>query len=156
MKRTLAAILAATLAFTALPALADGGKRHSRHGGGGGISWWSPGPGVHHDARRFKRQRYQNTRPYYRQRQRHRSRRYYDGGHLALGGFLGGVVLGTVLSQPRPVYVAPQPAYRNCRTTTGTGYLNGRPAVFGGTWCTDRYGNSFVLPESRHFIRYLG
>jgi hypothetical protein len=77
-----------------------------------------------------------------------------------IGGLLGGLVLGSLLtrasSPPPPRYYAPpQPALRGCRPTTGTGYLNGHPAQFGGTMCYDSTGNAYVIRGSEHFIGYL-
>jgi hypothetical protein len=77
-----------------------------------------------------------------------------------VGGLLGGLLLGSLVARasapPPPRYYAPpQPALRGCRPTTGTGYLNGRPAEFGGTMCYDAYGNAYILRGSEHFIGYL-
>jgi hypothetical protein len=75
-----------------------------------------------------------------------------------------GVSLGFVFVQPvapaypppRPVLVAPPPrAAYDCKPTTGTGYANGQPALYGGTWCTDQYGAGYVVAGSEYFIRYL-
>jgi hypothetical protein len=77
-----------------------------------------------------------------------------------VGGLLGGLLLGSLVARasapPPPRYYAPpQPALRGCRPTTGTGYLNGRPAEFGGTMCYDAYGNAYILRGSEYFIGYL-
>jgi hypothetical protein len=74
---------------------------------------------------------------------------------------VGGLLLGSLLTRasspppPRQYYAPPQPALGGCRPTTGTGYLNGHPARFGGTMCYDTYGNAYVLRGSEHFIGYL-
>jgi hypothetical protein len=91
----------------------------------------------------------------------HHGGHHGHGGHgAALFGLLvGGLVVGSLLaraSSPPPRYYAPpQPALGNCRPTTGTGYLNGRPARFGGTMCYDGYGNAYVIRGSEHFIGYI-
>lgn len=54
-------------------------------------------------------------------------------------------------------YVQPTPAPRarfNCQPTTGTRYINGRPATVGGTYCYDAYGQGYVVPGSEYFIGY--
>ena len=76
------------------------------------------------------------------------------------GGVLGGLVLGSLLTRastpPAPHTGAPpQPALSGCRQTTGTGYLHGRPASFGGTMCYDRYGNAYILHGSERFLGYI-
>ncbi len=86
---------------------------------------------------------------------------FRHGGHanhgaVLLGGLLAGVLIGGILSHPAPRYVAPaQPRLGNCRQTTGTGYANGRLALYGGTACYDAWGNMYITPGSEHFIRYL-
>ena len=81
------------------------------------------------------------------------------GAAYLVGGLLGGLVLGSLLTRaatPPPSYYAPpQPALGGCRPTTGTGYLNGRPAQFGGTMCYDAYGNAYIVRGSEHFLGYL-
>ncbi|MDH3229058.1 MAG: hypothetical protein OEN55_04625 [Alphaproteobacteria bacterium] len=92
----------------------------------------------------------------------HHSYHRHDGAAVFAGGLLLGALIGS-LTAPRPVYVAPpptvyvppQPALGNCRTIYGTGYLNGRPAVFEGTGCYDAYGNLYPVPGSERFHRYL-
>ncbi len=86
-----------------------------------------------------------------------------DYGYYVLGGLVGGLLLGNLIAQastPRPYYQqyyqpAPQPSLHGCRPTTGTGYVNGRLAQFGGTMCYDAYGNGYILNGSRYFIGYL-
>jgi hypothetical protein len=87
--------------------------------------------------------------------------------HNGAAVFAGGLLLGALvghLAAPRRVYVAPPPvvyapppppATGNCRTIYGTGYFNGRPAVFEGTGCYDAYGNLHAAPGSERFHRYL-
>lgn len=91
----------------------------------------------------------------------------YSGAYVALGIIGGALLLGTLLSRPsydsapayQPAYATPAPnlapsALRNCQPTTGTTYLNGRLASFGGTWCEDAYGNGYVIQGSEYFIGY--
>ena len=49
-----------------------------------------------------------------------------------------------------------QPSHqRRCHPVTGIGRDRyGRKAKFGGTMCYDRYGNSYIVPGSRHVIHY--
>lgn len=73
-----------------------------------------------------------------------------------LGGVLVGALVGSLVSHPAPRYYAPaQPRLGNCRPITGTGYLDGRPALYGGTSCQDAWGNAYVMRGSEYFIRYL-
>lgn len=44
----------------------------------------------------------------------------------------------------------------DCYPVTKTYDYHGRPALFGGTQCSDSYGNAWIADGSRHFIRYLG
>jgi hypothetical protein len=86
--------------------------------------------------------------------------RHGDEAAYLVGGLLGGLMLGSLLtraSTPPPPrhYAPPQPVLGGCRPTTGTKYLNGRPAQFGGTMCYDSYGNAYILRGSEHFIGYL-
>ena len=55
--------------------------------------------------------------------------------------FTGGIVIGSLLSQPRYgyssttyVYDAPPATLGNCVQTTGTSYVNGRLAEYAGAW----------------------
>ncbi len=79
---------------------------------------------------------------------------FHGHGGALVGVLLGGVLLGHLLSQPAP-YVPPAPALGGCRPTTGTAYLNGRLAQYGGTMCYDRFGAPYVIPGSEYFIGYL-
>lgn len=93
----------------------------------------------------------------------HHGHRHHGGNDEAaylVGGLVGGLILGSLLTRasapPPPRYAAPpQPALGGCRPTTGTGYLNGRPAEFGGTMCYDAYGNAYILSGSERFLGYL-
>lgn len=77
-------------------------------------------------------------------------------GAALLGGLLAGVLINGILTHPAPRYAAPAPPQLgNCQPTTGTGYANGRPALYGGTACYDAWGNMYVTPGSEYFIRYL-
>ncbi|MEL6962906.1 MAG: hypothetical protein AAFO01_09130 [Pseudomonadota bacterium] len=44
----------------------------------------------------------------------------------------------------------------DCYAVTKAYEYRGRPALFGGTQCRDRYGNAWIAAGSRYFIRYLG
>ena len=44
----------------------------------------------------------------------------------------------------------------DCYPVTKAYDYHGRPALFGGTRCRDHYGNAWIVPGSRYFIRYLG
>jgi hypothetical protein len=74
----------------------------------------------------------------------------------------GAVVLGALLSQPRPAFAGPAvlrspsgAALGNCVQTTGTGTWNGRPARFAGTLCSDPAGQAYVVNDSVRFLMYL-
>ncbi len=119
---------------------------------------------------------YYNYRPYYRYGYgRHYGYRRHGYGHVGIHGdaavvvgvLAGAVVLGALLSQPRPVYARPAPARAavlrspsgaalgNCVETLGTGTWNGRPARFAGTRCTDAAGQAYVIDDSVRFLMYL-
>ncbi len=90
----------------------------------------------------------------------HRHGHHHSHATYLVGGLLGGLVLGTMLTRATtpspPRYAAPpQPVLGGCRPTTGTGYLNGHQARFGGTMCYDRYGNPYILSGSERFLGYL-
>ncbi len=86
---------------------------------------------------------------------------------VVLGVLAGAVVLGALLSQPRPAFARPASArpavlrspsgaaLGNCVQTTGTGTWNGRPARFAGTLCTDPAGRGYVVNDSVRFLMYL-
>lgn len=42
----------------------------------------------------------------------------------------------------------------SCRRVTKRGYWNDRPALIGGRQCFDGDGYAYVVPSSRHLIRY--
>ncbi len=156
-KKKLIAVLAAAallVSAAAPPAFAGTRYRHYGYYGHGG--------------------HYYNYRPYYRYGYGHHYRyRRHGYGHIGfyghgdaavvLGVLAGAVVLGALLSQPRPA-----PAYApavprspsgaplgNCLATTGTGTWNGRPARFAGTLCTDPAGQAYVVNDSVRFLMYL-
>ena len=95
----------------------------------------------------------------------HYGYRHHGHGHghgaIVVGALVGGLILGHLLTRPAyaaPRYYAPPPprlVLGGCRSTTGTGYLNGRPALFGGTMCYDQYRRGYVTPGSQYFIGYL-
>ena len=43
-----------------------------------------------------------------------------------------------------------------CQRVTKIGYWHGRRAIVGGRGCQDRYGNFYMVPQSRYLIRYAG
>ena len=129
MKKALAALLAMAIVAASAPAFA-GGWGHGGYGHGGyGHGYFKYGY------------------------------RGHGGGHYGaalVGGLLAGALIGGILSHPAPRYAAPaQPQLGNCKPTTGTGYANGRRALYGGTACFDAWGNMYVTPGSEYFIRYL-
>ena len=156
MKKLIAVLAAAALLVTAAapPAFAGTRYKHSGYQGHGG--------------------HYYKYRPYHRYGYgRHYKYRRHGYGHIGfhghgdaavvLGVLAGAVVLGALLSQPRPA-----PAYApavprspsgaplgNCLATTGTGTWNGRPARFAGSLCTDPAGRSYVVNDSVRFLMYL-
>ena len=129
MKRTIAAITTGVMLIASSPVLAGGGHRHGHYG--------------HHHGRD----------------------KGGDEAAYLVGGLLGGLLIGSLLTQksyrqssyaPAPVYTAPLPRARyDCQPTSGTGYLNGRLASYGGTFCYDANGNGYVVPGSVYFIGYL-
>ncbi len=156
MKKLIAVLAAAALLVSAAAPSAFAGTRYRHYG--------YYGHGGH----------YYNYRPYYRYGYgRHYGYRRYGYGHsgfyghgdaaVVLGVLAGAVVLGALLSQPRPA-----PAYApavprspsgaslgNCLATTGTGTWSGRPARFAGTLCTDPAGRSYVVNDSVRFLMHL-
>ncbi len=152
-KKLIAVLAAAALLVSVAAPSAFAGTRYRHYGHGG---------------------HYYNYRPYYRYGYgRHYNYRRYGYGHIGFYGhgdaavvfgvLAGAVVLGALLSQPRPA-----PAYApavprspsgaplgNCAQTTGTGTWNGRPARFGGTMCYDPAGRGYVVNDSVRFLMYL-
>jgi len=154
MRRFIAAAAAAALLFSTLPAYAGGGGWRYGHGHSefhGGYTVYRYSGYGHH---RYK--------PYQRYGGHYRYRSYghhHDDVAIALlGGLVGGVVIGSVLAQPRyappPLAYAPQ-NFTHCLPTTGVRYLYGRQALYGGTMCYDRYGTGFIQNDSVHFLYYL-
>ncbi len=155
-KKLIAVLAAAALLVTAAAPPAFAGTRYRHYG--------YYGHGGH----------YYNYRPYYRYGYgRHYGYRRHGYGHIGfyghgdaavvLGVLAGAVVLGALLSQPRPAFAyAPAVPRRpsgaplgNCLATTGTGTWNGRPARFAGTLCTYPAGRSYVVNDSVRFLMYL-
>ena len=164
MKKLIAVLAAAALLVSAAAAPAFAGTRYKNHGFGHGYSYY----GGH----------YYKYRPYYRYGYgRHYGYRRHGYGHIGfyghgdaavvLGVLAGAVVLGALLSPPRPVFARPAfarpavlhspsgAALGNCAQTMGTGTWNGRPARFAGTLCTDPAGRSYVVNDSVRFLMYL-
>ena len=155
MKRLVAVLAATALLVTAAapPAFAGAGYRH--HGFGHGYSYY----GGH----------YYKHRPYYRYGYGYGHIGFHGHGDAAvvLGVLAGAVVLGALLSRPRPVFARPAfarpavlrspsgAALGNCAQTMGTGTWNGRPARFAGTLCTDPAGRGYVVNDSVRFLMYL-
>ena len=87
-----------------------------------------------------------------------------DGGAWLLGGLIGGLIIGDLLSRPRyyypsapatVVYEPVGPVFTHCRPTTGEGWANGRRALYSGTMCYDAYGRSYILNNTVRFEGYL-
>ncbi len=159
MKKLIAVLAAAALLVSAAAPPVFAGTRYKHRGFGQGYSHY----GGH----------YYKYRPYYRYGYGHRYKyRRHGYGHtgfyghgdaaVVLGVLAGAVVLGALLSQPRPVSARPAvlrspsgAALGNCLATTGTGIWNGRPARFAGTLCTDPAGRGYVVNDSVRFLMYL-
>ncbi len=160
MKKLIAVLAAAALLVSAAAPSAFAGTRYKHHGFGHGYSYY----GGH----------YYQYRPYYRYGYGHRYKyRRHGYGHngfhghgdaaVVLGVLAGAVVLGALLSQPRPApaYAPAVPrspsgaALGNCAQTTGTATWNGRPARFAGTLCSAPAGRSYVVNDSVRFLMYL-
>ncbi len=151
VKKLVAVLAAAALLVSAVAPSAFAGSRYRHHG--------YYGHGGH----------YYQYRPYYRHGYGYGHIGFYGHGDAAVvvGVLAGAVVLGALLSQPRPVYARPvyagPPVLRspsgaalgNCVQTMGTGTWNGRPARFAGTRCTDPAGQSYVVNDSVRFLMYL-
>ncbi|MCH9013917.1 MAG: hypothetical protein IIA68_12795 [Proteobacteria bacterium] len=149
MKKLVAVLAAAALLVTAAApsAFAGTGYRHHGYYGHGG--------------------HYYNYRPYYRYGYGHIGFHGHGDAAVVLGVLAGAVVLGALLSRPRPVFARPAfarpavlrspsgAALGNCVQTLGTGTWNGRPARFAGTRCTDPAGRGYVVNDSVRFLMYL-
>ncbi len=157
VKKLVAALAAAAFLVTAAapPAFAGTRFRHSGYNADGG--------------------HYYQHRPY--RRQGRIGRHGQGNAAVVLGALAGAVVLGALLSQPRPVsarpaFARPAPAgaafahpavlrspsgaaLGDCVQTIGTGTWNGRPARFAGTLCTDPAGRAYVVNDSVRFLMYL-
>ncbi|MCH8000592.1 MAG: hypothetical protein IIA34_02870 [Proteobacteria bacterium] len=147
MKKLIAVLAAVALLVTAAApsAFAGTGYRHHGYYGYGG--------------------HYYNYRPYY--RRGHIGFHGHGDAAVVLGVLAGAVVLGALLSPPRPVFARPAfarpavlrspsgAALGNCVQTLGTGTWNGRPARFAGTLCTDPAGRGYVVNDSVRFLMYL-
>ena len=127
MRRLIAALSTAALLLASAPAWAGGGYGYGHHGHGYRVHGHGHGHGA-----------------------------------IVVGALVGGLVLGHLLTRPayypEPRYYPPPPprlVLGNCRPTTGTGYLNGYPAQFGGTMCFDQFGRGYITPGSEYFIGYL-
>lgn len=151
MRKMIAAIAAAALLLGTSPVLA-GGKHHRGHDYGYGGHSYGYG-GYKHGYRGGSRHGYRGGHSYKR-------RHHGDHGAYLLGGLAGGLIIGSLLTQnsyrQAPVYAAPPPRARyDCKPTTGTGYVNGYLATFGGTFCYDARGFGYVVPGSEYFIGYV-
>jgi hypothetical protein len=51
-------------------------------------------------------------------------------------------------------YYRANPRLRACFFVTQRGFLRGRPAVFGATMCYGKNGVRYIVPASRHFVRF--
>ena len=156
MRRFVAIVIATALLAATTPALA-GGYGHGHHGyryGGHGSTF------------------------------SYRYRGHGGHGAAVAGALFGGLLLGHLLTRPyygsyyrpyyspyyrsyyqpyyRPtyppaavVYTPAQPVLSNCQPTTGTSIVNGRPAQYAGTMCTNPAGQSYILDGSVRFLGYL-
>lgn len=94
---------------------------------------------------------------------RHRHHGHHGHGHHYAwvgAAFAGGLLLGHLLTPryyhpPPPAPVAYVPRWRNCIQTTGTGTLEGRPALYEGTMCYDFAGRAYIIRGSERFVGYL-
>jgi len=162
MRRFIAAVSAAALLLSSLPVYAGGGAWRSGHGYSGYYSGVTVSRHVGYRSYEYRPyhksyRRYGGSYRYY----HHRKHRYDDDdiAFALLGGLVGGVVIGSALSQPR--YVSPPPPayapprFTHCLPTTGVRLQYGREALYGGTMCYDRYGRGFIQNDSVRFLYYL-
>jgi len=95
----------------------------------------------------------------YRHHHRHyyKKHNYYRGhgykGHYYRGGYggHGGAHFGNPYRTKHHHY---QHRPSRCHPVSKHGLWHGRQAKIGGTMCYDGYGNSYVVPGSRHLIHY--
>ncbi len=162
MKKLIAVLAAAALLVSAAAAPAFAGSRYRHSGSGHGYSYYG---GHSYKVRPYYRHGY--GRHYKVRRHGYGRVRLHGDGAVVFGALAGAVVLGALLSQPRPVYARPAPARAavlrspsgaalgNCVQTMGTGTWNGRPARFAGTLCSDPAGQAYVVNDSVRFLMYL-
>ena len=75
-------------------------------------------------------------------------------GHVHRGtAVFGGWYAAPGLYRPYAYYRA-HPRLRACFAVTSRGYHNGRPALLAATMCYGRNGARFVVPASRHVVRF--
>lgn len=87
--------------------------------------------------------RYGHHRGYRDHYYRHRQHRHY-----------GGPVFGNPHRYRHHRYHGYSNHARNCHPVSKNGFWHGRHAKIGGTMCYDRYGNGYVISNSRHLIHY--
>jgi hypothetical protein len=148
MRRIIAAMATVALLASSVPAYAGG--YGGKHRGTYSV------PGKHYGYKRHGGNYYKYGGHY------GHKRKHHDYGYYALGALVGGIVIGSLLSQSRYAYSTPtyaynnpQPILGNCVQTTGTRVEYGRLAEYGGTMCYDRYNRPHVLENSVRFVRYL-
>lgn len=129
-------IAAATLALgvgaVGLPAAAEAGDDHRRHGG-------------HH---KYKHHGHHNFKHY--GHHRHHSHRRHGHGHWNSGFSV------RIWDPYPPPVIRHYSVARPCHPVVGHGQDQfGRRAKFGGTMCYDRFGNGYVVAGSQHVIHYF-
>jgi hypothetical protein len=157
MKKLVAVLAAVALLVTAVAPPAFAGSRYKHRGFGHGYSYFG---GHSYKYRPYYRHGY--GRHYGYRRHGYGYVRLHGDGAVVFGALAGAVVLGALLSQPRPAPAQPAvlrspsgAALGNCVQTMGTGTWNGRPARFAGTLCTDPAGRGYVVNDSVRFLMYL-
>ncbi|MGH6620466.1 MAG: hypothetical protein ACREF6_13060 [Alphaproteobacteria bacterium] len=132
-------IAAATLALgvgaIGLPAAAEAGDDHRRHGG-------------HHKYKHHGHHKYKNHG--HRGHHRHYSHRRHGHGHWRSGFSV------RIWDPYPPPVIRHYSVARPCHPVVGHGQDQfGRRAKFGGTMCYDRFGNGYVVAGSQHVIHYF-
>ncbi|MCH9000222.1 MAG: hypothetical protein IID48_18445 [Proteobacteria bacterium] len=158
VKKLVAVLAAAAFLVTAVAPPAFAGTRYRHSGSGHGYSYYG---GHSYKYRPYYRHGYGRHYGYRRHGYGHIG--FHGDGAVVFGALAGAVVLGALLSQPRPApaYAPAVPrspsgaALGNCVQTLGTGTWNGRPARFAGTRCTDAAGQAYVVNDSVRFLMYL-
>lgn len=140
MRRLMGAVAGLALALAASSAAAGGwyGHHHGWHG------------------------HYGYGASYHKHGYRHHRGRRGDSAAYLVGGLIGGIIIGSLLTQsshaapPRTVVYQPAtPVFTHCLPTTGTDWHQGRQALYRGTMCYDPQGRSYILSNSVRFVGYV-